>query len=44
VQVKINATPNGKGDAVVDDEYFALPEEREMTFRDFIAKKRECSA
>lgn len=42
-KVKINATPNGRGDAILDGKYFMLPEEREMTYGEFVRKKGQGS-
>jgi jumonji domain-containing protein 7 len=41
--VSINVTPNGRGDAVTSDGYFAMPEERTMTFAEFVATLRDKS-
>jgi len=43
-QVSINVTPNGRGDAVTADGYFAMPEERSMRFDEFLIKLRDNSA
>ena len=40
-KVKINATPNGRGDAILDGKYFMLPEEREMSYGEFVKEKSE---
>jgi jumonji domain-containing protein 7 len=37
-RVSINVTPNGRGDAVTGDGFFAMPEERSMRFEEFLAK------
>jgi jumonji domain-containing protein 7 len=37
-KVSINVTPNGRGDAITSDGYFAMPEERSMRFDEFLAK------
>ena len=38
--ISVNVTPNGRGDAVLDDKYFVMPEERRMTFAEFLSKLR----
>ena len=38
--VSVNVTPNGRGDAVLDDQYFVMPEERRMTFHGFLSALR----
>ncbi|EKX50019.1 hypothetical protein GUITHDRAFT_104417 [Guillardia theta CCMP2712] len=37
-KVSVNVTPDGRGDAIVDDKFFVLPEERLMTFAQFLAE------
>lgn len=37
-EISVNVTPNGRGDAVLDDKYFVMPEERRMIFSEFLAK------
>jgi peptidyl-lysine (3S)-dioxygenase / protease len=37
-EISVNVTPNGRGDAVLDNAYFVMPEERRMTFSDFLSK------
>ena len=40
-QVSINVTPDGRGDAVTKEGYFAMPEERWMRFDEFLIKLRD---
>jgi len=43
-KVSVNITPNGLGDAILDDDKFVMPMEERMTFEDFMNELRSDDA
>eukprot|EP00960_Hanusia_phi_P060733 764604-Hanusia_phi.AAC.2 len=38
LKLSVNVTPNGRGDAILDETFFVMPEERQMTFAQFLTE------